>query len=136
MMKLALDSLRQSSRPFWIWTNIFLDSQRRFISSEKFLSSVCLEQLCLFLPLLVAAVNTLNFDGRPHVKFHRRTFYSLNIFSSENQSQNHQKKLRLRLLQIDNPFAIFAPLQLSSRTTSLFMSYDPCFLSKYVSNNC
>ena len=117
-MKLVLDSLRQFSRPFWV-TNILVDSQRRFISSEKFLSSVCLEQLCLFLPLLVAAVNTLNFDGRPHVKFHRRTFYSLNIFSSENQSQNHQKKLRLHLLQIDNPFAIFAPLQLSSRTASL-----------------
>ena len=60
-------------------TNILVDSQRRFIPSEKFLSSVCLEQLWLFPPLLAAAVNTLSFDGGPHVKFHRWSFYSSNF---------------------------------------------------------
>ena len=41
------------------------------------------------------------------------------IFLHQKISQNHQRKLPPHLLQIDNPFAIFAPLQLSSGTTSL-----------------
>ena len=48
------------------------------------------------------------------------------IFLHRKVSQNLHRKLRPHLLQVDNPFAIFAPLQLSGRTTSLFMSYDPC----------
>ena len=41
------------------------------------------------------------------------------IFLHQKVSQNPERKLRPHLLQVDNPFAIFAPLQLSGRTTPL-----------------